>query len=111
MVTFSMYFLLTNPAYYHCLRGELAAAFPDPNHLLSMSKLADLPFLEGVLNETLRLTGHYFIPRVVPRGGIVIDGKYIPEGTIFALANRSQQISPENFSPNPEVRPRSVLCI
>ncbi len=110
MVTLSIYFLLTNPAYYHRLRSELTAAFPDPTHPLSTSTLADLPFLEGVLNETLRLTGHYFIPRIVPPGGIVIDGQHIPEGTIFALANRSQQTSPENFSPDPEVRAWSVLA-
>ncbi|KAI1783613.1 cytochrome P450 [Ganoderma leucocontextum] len=101
-LTFAIYFLLTNPEYYDRLRKELDGAFPDPTCSLSLKKLADLVFLDGVINETLRLAPFpSFHPRIVPRGGAVVDGKCIPEGTVFALAAHSQQIGPANFSPFP----------
>ena len=61
-------------------------------------------FLNGVIKETLRLASPYFNPRIIPSGGSVVDGKYIPEGTIVALAAHSQQTSPDNFFPSPQVR-------
>ena len=68
-----------------------------------MNVLADLTFLEGVINETLRLVTPYFNPRVIPPGGAAVDEKYIPGGTIIGLAAYSQQVSPDNFYPSPQV--------
>lgn len=102
-VTFAIYFLLSNPKYLRRLREELEEAFPDIASTPSLNTLAELPFLDGVINETLRLASPYFNPRIVPRGGSVVDGKYIPEGTIVALAAHSQQVSPDNFYPSPLV--------
>ncbi|PIL32218.1 cytochrome P450 [Ganoderma sinense ZZ0214-1] len=101
-VTFAMYFLLATPEFYLRLRKELDAAFPDPAVPLSLNKLAELGFLDGVINETLRLASPYFNPRVIGRGGSVVDGRYIPEGTVVALAAHSQQVSPDNFYPSPQ---------
>nr|VWP01008.1 Cytochrome P450 monooxygenase AKT7 (EC (AK-toxin biosynthesis protein 7) [Ganoderma boninense] len=102
MATFAIYFLLSNPECYRRLRTELDQAFPDPVSSLSLNVLASLVFLNGVINETLRLApSPYFHPCVVPPGGWVVDGKHIPEGTIFAIASYSQHISPENFWPSP----------
>ena len=107
-VTFAMYFLLATPEFYHRLRKELDGAFPDPASPLSLNKLAELGFLDGVINETLRLASPYFNPRIIGRGGSVVDGKYIPEGTVVALAAHSQQVSPDNFYPSPQVSSDSV---
>ena len=104
-VTLAIYFLLSTPQYYHRLRRELDEAFPDPNSRLSLKMLAELEFLDAAINETLRLASPYFNPRIIPRGGSVVDGNYIPGGTIVALAAYSQQVSPENFYPSPQVRP------
>ncbi|KAI1785123.1 cytochrome P450 [Ganoderma leucocontextum] len=101
-VTFAIYFLLSTPEFYHRLKKELDKAIPDPASPLSLNTLADLVFLDGVINETLRLASPYFNPRIIGRGGSVVDGKYIPEGTIVALAAHSQQVSPENFYPSPQ---------
>ena len=103
-VTLAIYFLLSTPEYYHRLRKELDGAFPDPTSPLSLKTLTELEFLDAVINETLRLASPYFNPRITPRGGSVIDGNYIPGGTIVALAAHSQQVSPDNFYPSPQVR-------
>ena len=85
------------------LRQELDEAFPDPLGPLPQTKLASLPWLEAIIDETLRLGLHAYLPRIVPEGGIVLDSHFIPEGTNVALAMYSQQRSPENFYPYPEV--------
>ena len=71
---------------------------------IEMDELASLPILNGVINETLRLYSSDFNGRIVPDGGMVIDGKFLPRGTIAALAARAIQMSPEHFFPAPEVR-------
>ncbi|KAM5544703.1 hypothetical protein V8D89_001601 [Ganoderma adspersum] len=101
-VTLAIYFLLSTPEYYHRLRKELGEAFPDPASPLSLNTLAELELLDAVINETLRLASPYFNPRIIPHGGSVVDGKYIPGGTIVALAAHSQQVSPDNFYPSPQ---------
>ena len=85
------------------LRKELLEAFSDPLGPLPISMLSTLPFLNAVLHETLRLTSPFFNPRIVPPGGFRIENKVIPPGTIVALAAHSQQLSPDNFFPEPTV--------
>ena len=93
------------------VRQELDEAFPDPLGPLPRAKLASLPWLDAIINEGLRLGVHAYLPRVVPEGGIVLDGHFIPDGTNVALAAFSQQRSPENFYPEPEVRGRYVSTL
>ncbi|KAI0636113.1 cytochrome P450 [Trametes polyzona] len=100
-MSLACYFLVASPEYYHQLRAELDAAFPDPLGPLAQATLNTLPILNGVIYEVLRLGSPYFLPRVVGEGGAKIDGRFIPEGTIVALAAYSQQTSPDNFYPDP----------
>ncbi|GBE89919.1 hypothetical protein SCP_1702450 [Sparassis crispa] len=95
------YFILSQPKYYKMLQAELDAAFTDPAGLLDSSKLANLPFLNAVLSETLRLGTPFFLPRIVPPSGLTLEGRFIPGGTIVAVAVHSQQTSPANFYPAP----------
>ncbi|KAJ8486845.1 hypothetical protein ONZ51_g4587 [Trametes cubensis] len=104
ILTLSVYYLLYNPLYYHRLRRELDEAFPDPLASLPADTLAALPFLNGTINEALRLGTPFFLPRVAPADGLIVDGRYIPGGTVVALAAYSQQISPDNFFPDPMAR-------
>lgn len=104
IVGLACYFLTAEPQYFQQLRHELEKAFPDPLGTLPLNTLNALPLLNGVLNEALRICLPYFFTRVVPAGGTRIDGRYVPGGTIVALATYSQHMSPENFSPEPEVR-------
>ena len=99
----AFFFLAANPQCLKVLRQELESAFPGPDCPLPAAKLATLPYLEGVVNEALRLGTPYFLPRIVPSGGTHIDGKFIPEDTVVAVAAYSQQVSPDNFYPDPLV--------
>lgn len=111
IVTLALYFLLASPDYHQRLRDELDAAFPDPTGSLPAQDLSALPFLNGVINEALRLGTPFFLPRIVPKGGVVADNRFIPEDTIIALAAYSQQLSAENFFPDPTVGGPLVRCI
>ncbi|RDX42351.1 cytochrome P450 [Lentinus brumalis] len=101
MTTLALYFLLAHPDYYQRLREELDAAFPDPTGSLPANDLAALSLLNGVINEALRLGTPFFLPRIVPKGGALLDNRFIPEDTIVALAAYSQQLSADNFFPEP----------
>ncbi|KAI0706338.1 cytochrome P450 [Earliella scabrosa] len=104
--TLALFFLLAEPSYYRKLQEKLDKTCLNPTGPLPMNDLTTLPLLNGVINETLRLGTPYFLPRVVPKGGIALDGRYIPEETIVAHASYSQQISADNFFPDPlEFRP------
>ncbi|KAJ8463955.1 hypothetical protein ONZ51_g9915 [Trametes cubensis] len=109
-VSLAIFYLLSHRRYYDRLREELFQTFPDPMASLQMDELALLPFLNAVISETLRLQSPYYNPRVVPEEGMTIDGKFIPGGTIAALAAYSVQTSPAHFFPAPkEFRPERWL--
>lgn len=101
-----LFFLLAAPHYYAKLQAELDATFKDKTGPLDWDTLNNLPWLNACINEALRLGSPFFLPRIVPRGGITLDGNFLPEHTIVALAAYSQQTSPEHFYPAPlEYRP------
>ncbi|KAI0700471.1 cytochrome P450 [Cytidiella melzeri] len=97
----AIYFMLSSPSTYKTLQAALDEAFPDPLAPLDRRTLASIPILDAVLNEALRLGSPFFLPRVVPPGGTVIEGAMIPGGTTVALAAYSQQVAEENFFPDP----------
>lgn len=99
----AFYYLTAEPKYYKQLQAQLDQLFSDALGPLSASALATLPFLDGVLNEALRLGSAFFLPRITPPEGTEVDGKYIPGNTVVALAAYTQHISPENFFPDPMV--------
>ncbi|KAI0667892.1 cytochrome P450, partial [Trametes maxima] len=101
VLSLACYFLTAEMQYYKKLQTELDVKFPDPLGPLSSSALGDIPLLDGILNEALRLGSFFFLPRVTPRGGVEVEGNYLPGGTIVALAAYSQQTSPDNFFPEP----------
>lgn len=104
-MTLAFYFMLCQPRYYEMLREELEKEFPDPFGDLEQNRLAELSFLNAVTHEALRLGSPYYLPRIAPREGTIIDGRYLPGGTVVAVAAYSQQVSPENFYPDPLVCP------
>ncbi|KAF7305557.1 Cytochrome P450 [Mycena chlorophos] len=84
------------------LQAELDGAFQDiTSSDLDWDVLAQLPYLNAVISETLRLSSPYYLPRVVGDGGVAIDGHFVPEGMIVALAAYSLQTDAANFYPEP----------
>lgn len=100
----AFYFLLADRSTYRKLRIEVDANFPNPKDSLELDTLTELPYLNAVVLETLRLGTPFFLPRIIPPEGVVIDDVCIPPGSIVALAAYTQQTSEENFGPDPLVR-------
>ena len=81
-----MYFLLKNPTAHKTLVSELDAAYlPSP---VPYSKAANLPYLDAVLHESMRLypAVAMLLERVVPETRLTLsDGRTIPAGTIVGM--------------------------
>lgn len=109
MAIFLAYYLISNPSVYLKLRHELEAIFPSftLDTQLPDTQLSRLPYLDAAITESIRL-GSPFVgfPRTVPKGGSIIDGVFVPEGTIVGVPTHAQAIAKENFWPEPlEFRP------
>jgi cytochrome P450 len=100
-----LYGIISNPQVYKALQRALDESFSNPFGPLDNNKLEEIPYLTAVINEALRLGTPFYVPRIVPEreGGVVIDGRAVPSGTIVALAAYSQQVAEENFWPEPMV--------
>lgn len=104
--------LLQNRAVYTKLTQELDEAYPSGSlEAEDIAALAKLPYLSAVVNEGLRLSSPFpGMPRVVPPGGFVVKGQFLPEGYVVSVPTWAQHISSENFWPAPtEFRPERWL--
>ncbi|KAJ5177652.1 Cytochrome P450 [Penicillium coprophilum] len=91
-LSWTVYYLLKNPAILHQLQTELdnamlAKALSYPPTLKDLSKL---PYLDAVIKEGLRyaLLLQPNMDRVVPNGGMEICGHHIPAGTTIGCHAR-----------------------
>jgi len=104
VATLLVFFILSNPDAKDKLVEELRGAITKPHFDMSLEKLQKLPYLTAVIYEGLRLgTPFGGFPRVVPTGGVLINERFIPEGTIVSIPTYTQEISERNFSPHPLV--------
>jgi len=102
VMTFIFMYVLTQKSTFTRLREELFNVFPDGNMTFNHDILAKLPFLNAVIEESLRLgTPFPGLRRVAPHLGAIIADRFIPGGTIVSIPGHSQQLSEENFKPNP----------
>jgi cytochrome P450 len=100
----AFFYLVHNPRVMHILVEEIHSAFPASHaHPMTPSKLIGLPYLRAVIDETLRLAPPVpsLLPREVLKDGIIIDGTFIPEGTIVGVPAYAIHRNPEYF-PEPE---------
>jgi cytochrome P450 len=83
---FTIYEILKNKSVYVRLVDEILKEFPDSDARISVEDCRKrLPLLEAAILESFRFHPVAFgpIPRLVPDGGVTIDGHFIPEGVIF----------------------------
>lgn len=107
-----MFFLLYNRATYDELTMELDRAFPMAEITAKQhANLFDLPYLTAVINEGLRFGAAFpGWPRTVPKEGVVLEGRYIPGGTVVSVPSYAQQMNPDNFWPDTKIfRPERWL--
>ncbi|RKP05869.1 cytochrome P450, partial [Thamnocephalis sphaerospora] len=83
-LTWALYRLLDRPECMRLLQEELDGAFPDKNASITHADVRDLPYLNAVINETLRVhpVAAGDAQRVVPAEGVQLCGQFIPGGTI-----------------------------
>ncbi|TGJ85791.1 hypothetical protein E0Z10_g3011 [Xylaria hypoxylon] len=80
------FLLLTHPEVLKKLEQEVRSAFKTDEEITLLS-VGHLSYMLACLNESLRqyppvATG---LPRVGPKGGALIDGKFVPEDTIVSV--------------------------
>ncbi|CAG9939596.1 unnamed protein product [Clonostachys rosea f. rosea IK726] len=84
-----LYYLLKNPHCLFRLREEIdgLAVQSDPSKFPTFKESQQMPYLQAVIKEALRLHPATGLPleRVVPEGGATISGRFFPEGTIVGI--------------------------
>jgi cytochrome P450 len=80
-ITAAFYFLLTNPRVYQQLSTEVRNAFKDETEI-TVTAVNKLEYMLACLNETMRMLPAVpgGLPRVVPLGGKVFHGEFVPQG-------------------------------
>lgn len=100
--------LVKNPLMQDGLRSEILsmheAAERDPNQRPEDTDVIDnLPYLQAVCNETLRL--HHSVPLMHRRSikDVVVAGQAFPKGTTFMIPIRAYNVSPKLWKSDPLV--------
>lgn len=80
-LTYLFWELAQNQKWQDRLREELKAHVSDDKIVPKYSSLVDLPILDAIINESLRLhpSAPASLPRSTPAGGRTLDGHFIPE--------------------------------
>lgn len=98
------WYLLNNPSCLRQLTDEIRGAFRSLDEITGDATAA-LPYLNGCVEEGLRVFPPlaFGLPRDCP--GAVIDGHFIPEGTIVANENYAMTIDPRYWVDPTSFRP------
>ncbi|KAI9296937.1 cytochrome P450 [Neoconidiobolus thromboides FSU 785] len=96
-LTWFFYNLTNHPDIYEKLEREINTIFQDKASISYTQIKSDCHYLNAVIHESMRVTpvapGN--LPRAVPKGGRVIDGYFIPEGTTIGSSVISCHNLPE----------------
>jgi len=101
VLTAALYYLLRNPVAYGRLQAEVDEAFPSGEEPLDVTKLGQMEWLNGCINEALRLQPP--VPSGSQRhvgkgkGTKVLGNLIIPEETQVVLHTYSIHRDPRNF--------------
>ncbi|PKY05791.1 cytochrome protein [Aspergillus campestris IBT 28561] len=94
-----IFLLLTRQDTYRELVSQVRARYPTPS-AVTFASTADFPYLRAVVHESLRMypPTPLGMPRVVPEGGAMIAGRFVPGKTAVSVPHYAAYRSPANFS-------------
>ena len=100
------FYLANNPQILAKLEAELSAVVPEDIDVPSNNLLQPLPYLDGVIRETLRLHSLAGLPMpreiTVDSQGLELCGHFLPPGTIVAVPSYAVHHSAEIWGPDVE---------
>lgn len=110
-LTGATFFLLRHPHQYQRAVDEVREAFHTEAEMTSSAILARVPFIDSVLQETMRLYPPVSItmPRKVPEGGEIIDGRFVAAAMTVGVNHLSCYRSSRNFEGAMDFRPERWL--
>jgi cytochrome P450 len=122
-LTYLQYELSGRPELQHALRDELVTLLPSFQFPISTSRdeyqqslpdpkaLDDLPMLDAILKETLRLytPSPPLLTRIVPKKGTIIDGYEIPGATIVGTTGHAMHMNEDIFPDAKSFKPERWL--
>lgn len=93
------FLLLRHPGHYQRAVDEVRREFHTEAEMTSSGICARVPFIEAVLQEAMRLYPPVSItmPRRVPEGGAIIDGRFVSVGITVGVNHLSCYRSSHNF--------------
>ena len=82
-----LFHCLKNPKVVKKLQDEIDAAIPTTQDVPIFEQVKDLPYLDHVIKETMRIhsTSSLGLPRVVPAGGATVLGRFFPAETVLSV--------------------------
>ncbi|KAJ5870148.1 benzoate 4-monooxygenase cytochrome P450 [Penicillium solitum] len=92
------YYLSRYPEITRKLQKEVRSAF-DSYEEINGSSTARLRYLHVICLEAMRMVPPLplGLPRVVPKGGAMVDGHFVPEGVIVSTNPLAASLDPKNF--------------
>ncbi|KAF2088093.1 cytochrome P450 3A3 [Saccharata proteae CBS 121410] len=104
-----LFHCLKHPQVVEKLQRELDQAIPNIETVPDFSMVKDLPYLDAVIKETMRIhsTSSLGLPRIVPPGpGVNVAGHHFPQGTVLSVPAYTMHHSKEIWGPDAdEFRP------
>ncbi|TGO32230.1 hypothetical protein BHYA_0337g00020 [Botrytis hyacinthi] len=98
--TAAVYRILTHPDIYKKLRKEIRSSFASIENIKLQDVLYKLPYLEAVVQETLRIhapLANGFTRWVPEKNGAIICGQHVPQGTVVTINHYCSNTSESNF--------------
>lgn len=104
------YLICTHKDVYDRLCNEIRSSFSSRAEI-KVDSVMKLPYLGATINEALRLfpAGAVAMQRIVPDGGAIVDGHYVPAGTTVSISPWVAGRSPSNFHDPNSFRPERWL--
>ncbi|PPJ51845.1 hypothetical protein CBER1_09565 [Cercospora berteroae] len=106
----TVYYLLRNPRYMEKLVQEIRTAHKRPDEI-TMESTQQLKY-QAVLKEGLRMYPPVPIalPRIIPKDGVIIEGEFVPGGTVVGVDQMAVHRSEALYHQPNEFRPERWLA-